>query len=116
MVRDMCRKFADEELAPHARKWDARHEFPADAISQLVSACVDGVRSWAAEGRRGGGRRACTCPERRTVLSSVGPCVGYTISPAGYLLCVCAAHLSGPRVRPHRPPPRPARVRPLTPL
>jgi len=35
MVRDMCRKFADEELAPHARGWDARHEFPADAISQL---------------------------------------------------------------------------------
>lgn len=36
MVYDMCRKFADEELAPNAGEWDKNHEFPVDAITQLV--------------------------------------------------------------------------------
>uniref|UniRef100_A0A6U5I7M4 Short-chain specific acyl-CoA dehydrogenase, mitochondrial n=1 Tax=Corethron hystrix TaxID=216773 RepID=A0A6U5I7M4_9STRA len=35
MIRDMCRKFADEELAPKAQGWDARHEYPKEAIAQL---------------------------------------------------------------------------------
>jgi len=35
MVVEICRKFSDNELAPNARGWDARHEFPADAITQL---------------------------------------------------------------------------------
>lgn len=33
----MCRKFADEELAPHAGEWDKKHEFPKGAVSKLVS-------------------------------------------------------------------------------
>ena len=37
MIYEMCRKFADEELAPNAGKWDQEHAFPSDAISQLVS-------------------------------------------------------------------------------
>jgi len=37
MVYEMCRKFADEELAPNAGKWDAKHEFPKDAVDKLVS-------------------------------------------------------------------------------
>jgi hypothetical protein len=36
MVYEMCRKFADEVLAPNAREWDLKHEFPTDAIRQLV--------------------------------------------------------------------------------
>jgi len=36
MVYDMCRKFADEELAPHATEWDKKHEFPVNAVTQLV--------------------------------------------------------------------------------
>lgn len=35
MIYEMCRKFADEELAPNAGKWDQEHAFPADAVSQL---------------------------------------------------------------------------------
>jgi alkylation response protein AidB-like acyl-CoA dehydrogenase len=35
MLYEMCRKFADEELAPYARKWDQEHSFPT-AIPQLV--------------------------------------------------------------------------------
>ena len=36
MVYEMCRKFADEELAPNAGKWDKEHSFPRDAIDKLV--------------------------------------------------------------------------------
>lgn len=37
MVYEMCRKFADEELAPNAGEWDKKHEFPQQAVTQLVS-------------------------------------------------------------------------------
>lgn len=37
MIYEMCRKFADEELAPHAGEWDKKHEFPKEAVSKLVS-------------------------------------------------------------------------------
>lgn len=36
MVYEMCRKFADEELAPNAGKWDKEHSFPREAIDKLV--------------------------------------------------------------------------------
>jgi len=36
MVYEMCRKFADEELAPNAGEWDKKHEFPKAAVEQLV--------------------------------------------------------------------------------
>jgi butyryl-CoA dehydrogenase len=34
-LREMCREFADNELAPHARRWDEEHEFPAEAVKKL---------------------------------------------------------------------------------
>lgn len=34
-VRDLCRKFADEELKPNARRWDEHHQFPREAIAKL---------------------------------------------------------------------------------
>ena len=40
MVYEMCRKFADEELAPNAREWDLKHQFPKDAVAKLVSTFV----------------------------------------------------------------------------
>jgi butyryl-CoA dehydrogenase len=36
MLYEMCRKFADEVLAPNAGKWDKTHTFPKEAIQQLV--------------------------------------------------------------------------------
>lgn len=36
MVYEMCRKFAEEELKPNAGAWDKKHEFPQQAVSQLV--------------------------------------------------------------------------------
>jgi butyryl-CoA dehydrogenase len=42
-VRDLCRDFADRELRPHARSWDAEHHFPAEAVRQLAELGLMGV-------------------------------------------------------------------------
>src|SRR5215470_14529918 len=35
MVRDMARQFAREQLAPHAAEWDAKAEFPRQAVAAM---------------------------------------------------------------------------------
>lgn len=35
MLRDMCRSFADNELAPNAGEWDKNHTFPKDQVRPL---------------------------------------------------------------------------------
>ena len=52
MLYEMCRRFADEEIAPNAGKWDQKHEFP-DKVKDLVGS-LDFV---------------CTMP-----LTILGPC------------------------------------------
>jgi butyryl-CoA dehydrogenase len=42
-VRDLCREFADAELAPHAKRWDERHEFPREAVKKLGEMGLMGV-------------------------------------------------------------------------
>ncbi len=42
-VRDLCREFADKELRPGARRWDAEHTFPGQAIRQLAEMGLMGV-------------------------------------------------------------------------
>jgi butyryl-CoA dehydrogenase len=42
-VRDLCRQFANEELKPNARKWDADHSFPAGAVKKLAEMGLLGV-------------------------------------------------------------------------
>jgi butyryl-CoA dehydrogenase len=42
-VRDLCRAFAAEALAPNARRWDADHVFPAEAVKQLGEMGLMGV-------------------------------------------------------------------------
>ena len=32
MLREMCRSFADNELAPNAGEWDKNHTFPKDQV------------------------------------------------------------------------------------
>lgn len=34
MLREMCRSFADKELAPNAGEWDKNHTFPKDQVRQ----------------------------------------------------------------------------------
>ena len=45
MVYEMCRKFADEELAPNAGEWDKKHEFPKEAVDKLVRTYTSFIRS-----------------------------------------------------------------------
>jgi butyryl-CoA dehydrogenase len=35
-VRDLCREFAEKELRPNARRWDAEHAFPREAVKKLA--------------------------------------------------------------------------------
>ena len=43
MLRDMCRAFADNDLAPNAGKWDQAHEFPVDAVKQMGEMGLMGI-------------------------------------------------------------------------
>jgi len=43
MIYDMCRKFANEELAPNAGKWDKNHEFPTDAVDKMAELGLMGL-------------------------------------------------------------------------
>ena len=42
-VRGLCRDFARTELAPNARRWDAEHRFPAEAVRKLGELGLMGV-------------------------------------------------------------------------
>ncbi len=42
-VRELCRGFADRELRPNARRWDAEHVFPREALAQLAELGLFGV-------------------------------------------------------------------------
>ena len=43
MIRDMCRKFADEELSPNAHDWDKNHIYPKDAIAAMGELGLMGI-------------------------------------------------------------------------
>ena len=43
MLREMCRTFADAELAPNAGKWDKAHKFPTEVIKQMGEMGLMGV-------------------------------------------------------------------------
>ena len=42
-VQSLCRDFAEEELRPNARRWDAEHEFPREAVKKLGELGLLGV-------------------------------------------------------------------------
>ena len=43
MIRDALRDFSQQQLAPHAARWDREHEFPKDALRQLAELGAFGV-------------------------------------------------------------------------
>ena len=45
MIYDMCRSFADQELAPGAGEWDQKHLFPQDAVAQLGELGLLGINT-----------------------------------------------------------------------
>jgi butyryl-CoA dehydrogenase len=42
-VQDLCREFAAKELTPNARRWDAEHTFPREAVNKLGEMGLLGV-------------------------------------------------------------------------
>ncbi|HVE68723.1 MAG TPA: acyl-CoA dehydrogenase family protein [Solirubrobacteraceae bacterium] len=42
-VRELARRFADAEIAPHAGEWDREHRFPADVFARLGELGLMGV-------------------------------------------------------------------------
>jgi butyryl-CoA dehydrogenase len=42
-VRELCREFAEQELKPNARRWDAEHQFPREAVAKLGEMGLLGV-------------------------------------------------------------------------
>ncbi|MFL5303533.1 MAG: acyl-CoA dehydrogenase [Anaeromyxobacteraceae bacterium] len=42
-VQDLCRKFADDELVPNAKRWDEEHHFPRAAVKKLGELGLLGV-------------------------------------------------------------------------
>jgi alkylation response protein AidB-like acyl-CoA dehydrogenase len=42
-IRDLARRFADEEVAPHAAAWDREHRFPRDVFRRLGELGLMGV-------------------------------------------------------------------------
>ena len=43
MLKDMCRSFADAELAPHATAWDKAHEMPSSTIEKMADLGLMGL-------------------------------------------------------------------------
>jgi alkylation response protein AidB-like acyl-CoA dehydrogenase len=54
-VRALARRFADEEIAPHAREWDRDHRFPRDVFTRLGELGLMGVCVPEAHGGAGAG-------------------------------------------------------------
>jgi alkylation response protein AidB-like acyl-CoA dehydrogenase len=42
-IRELARRFADEEIAPHAAAWDREHRFPKEVFAQLGELGLMGV-------------------------------------------------------------------------
>jgi alkylation response protein AidB-like acyl-CoA dehydrogenase len=42
-IRDLARRFADEEIAPHAGAWDREHRFPREVFEHLGELGLMGV-------------------------------------------------------------------------
>ena len=42
-IRDLARRFADEEVAPHAATWDREHRFPREVVEHLGELGLMGV-------------------------------------------------------------------------
>jgi alkylation response protein AidB-like acyl-CoA dehydrogenase len=42
-IRDLARRFADEEIAPHAGAWDREHRFPREVFTALGELGLMGV-------------------------------------------------------------------------
>ncbi|HOP20401.1 MAG TPA: acyl-CoA dehydrogenase family protein, partial [Amphiplicatus sp.] len=42
-IQEMARRFAEDELAPHAAEWDEKHHFPVDVIRKTAELGLAGI-------------------------------------------------------------------------
>ena len=88
LLRSTVRAFAEAELAPFVREWDARQHFPLEVVSRLAELGLMGVQF--PEEYGGAGMSAidyCLCIEE---LARVDPAVGLSVAAHNGL---CAAHI-----------------------
>ncbi len=84
-VRDLCREFADKELKPNAKRWDAEHLFPADAVKKLADLGLMGVavpNEWG-----GGGMDNVSYAVAMEEISRGCASTGVTMSVSNSLYC-----------------------------
>jgi butyryl-CoA dehydrogenase len=84
-VRDLCREFAERELKPNAKRWDAEHLFPADAVKKLADLGLMGVavpQEWG-----GGGMDNVSYAVAMEEISRGCASTGVTMSVSNSLYC-----------------------------
>jgi alkylation response protein AidB-like acyl-CoA dehydrogenase len=88
LLRSTIREFAEAELRPHVREWDAAQHFPAELVPELAALGLMGIQFPEAYG--GAGMTAidyCLCIEE---LARVDPAVALSVAAHNGL---CAAHI-----------------------
>ena len=88
LLRRTVREFADTEIRPHVREWDASQHFPAELMPKLASLGLMGIQF--PESYGGAGMSAvdyCVCLEE---LARVDPSVALGVAAHNGL---CAAHV-----------------------
>jgi len=88
LLRSTIREFAEAELRPHVREWDAAQHFPAEVVPELAALGLMGIQFPEAYG--GAGMTAidyCLCIEE---LARVDPAVALSVAAHNGL---CAAHI-----------------------
>jgi alkylation response protein AidB-like acyl-CoA dehydrogenase len=88
LLRSTVREFAEAEIAPHVRTWDAEQHFPVEIVSRMSELGLMGIQF--PEEYGGAGMSAidyCLCIEE---LARVDPAVALSVAAHNGL---CAAHL-----------------------
>lgn len=51
MLRESCRRFAEQQLMPKAAEWDLKHQYPAEGVSVSAAACTARCGGWKTQWR-----------------------------------------------------------------
>jgi alkylation response protein AidB-like acyl-CoA dehydrogenase len=89
LLRKSVREFAEREIGPHVREWDAAQHFPTELVPHLASLGLMGIQI--AEDDGGAGMSAidyCICIEE---LARVDPAVALSVAAHNGL---CVAHIA----------------------
>src|SRR5947209_3334643 len=89
LLRKSVREFAEREIRPHVREWDAAQHFPTELVPALAALGLMGIQI--AEHYGGAGMSAidyCICVEE---LARVDPAVALSVAAHNGL---CCAHIA----------------------